>query len=233
MGTTWPDNGNRLEKLRLLHRHPKTVSPSSMTPLYLTIFCSAESGGRPKIPGLNAASAPCPPNSPTDPAVPSVVIIGTVIISYTKTTTAFTQPIYSPPRFIRTYRPIQSAYHPLTSGFSESGRPLGSSGMPSYWTAYAKAAMDAADHVRCRRILDSAAKASRILSRLSSAVSAGGGLIRSNLFLSTPGTMGTPNPPPPPSPLLLLGSPCKIERERESGAVSGGEGGGVQGDVGG
>ena len=41
------------------------------------------------------------------------------------------------------------------------------------------------------------------------------------------------NGTPPPRPLLILGSLYEIDRERNSATVSGGEGSGVQGDVGG
>ena len=88
-----------------------------MTSLYLTICCSAESDGRPKIPRLNAAPSPYPPNIPAYPSDPSVFFIGTVMISSTTTTTAFPQTIYYPSHFLGTYRPIRSTYHPLTSGF--------------------------------------------------------------------------------------------------------------------
>ena len=67
------------------------------------MFYSEESGGKTKIPILNIAPAPCPPNSPTDTAVSSIFIICTVIISSTTITTTFPQPICSLPHFLDTY----------------------------------------------------------------------------------------------------------------------------------
>ena len=129
-----------------------------MTFRYLTACCSADRSGRPKIPGPNAVLAPFPPNSPTDPDVLSAVfvaiIVGIVIIYTTITTTSFTHQIYSLIHFLDLYCLIQSAYHPLTSGFRKSGRTSGLSGMPSCWTSYAKDAIDAANCGRSFHIPD-------------------------------------------------------------------------------
>ena len=120
-----------------------------MTLIYLTMCCSADSGGRPKIPRLNASPSSCPPNITVHPDVPSSIGIVTVIISYTTITIAFLRHIYYLPHFLGTYCPIWSIYHPLKSGLSKNGSPPGLSCMLSCCTAHAKAVMDAADHVRC------------------------------------------------------------------------------------
>ena len=142
----------------------------------------------------------------TPPAVPSIIVICTVIIFFTTKTIAFPQPIYVLPDFIETYRPIQSAYHPLTSRFSQSGIPPGSSGMPYCWTTWQITSVVIISWI-WRQRSHGLCRSCRLLCLQ------GGGSDLTCVFRIR-GKWG-PQTNEPPSPLLLLGNHYKLERERE------------------